>query len=159
MDKRKIPYILPPHIKERYGDSNQLRFVGRTPIVPVGFVQYNRPMFKKKSVNAYTPQGRAEIHKSLECINIDILHYMMRNPILVRTIEYNDNRLSLYCAQQGKCAVTGVVLEADDIYCHHKLPRHMGGKDNYQNLMIVSDDVHRLIHATNENTIKNYMGV
>lgn len=52
-------------------------------------------MDKKKVINNYTAEGRAEIHKMLKTVNIMILHYMMRNPILNRSIEYNDNRLSL----------------------------------------------------------------
>ena len=158
MDKLKIPYTLPQYL-ERYENSKQLKFVSRKhPIAPIGFVQYDRPIHKKKIVNAYTTQGRAEIHKRLECVNIDVLHYIMRNPILNRTIEYNDNRLSLYCAQQGKCAVTGAILEISGMHCHHKLPRQLGGKDNYQNLMIVTIDVHTLIHATKIETIREYMG-
>jgi group II intron reverse transcriptase/maturase len=158
MDKKKIPYNLPQHIKERYGKSSQLKFVNREhPIVPIGFVQYHMPMQKRKSVNAYTPQGRAKIHNNLECVNMEILHNLMRNPNLKCTTEFNDNRLSLYCAQLGKCAITGVILEIGNMYCHHKLPRQLGGKDNYQNLMIVADDVHKLIHATKSVTIKKYM--
>jgi hypothetical protein len=157
MDKRKIPYSLPQYIKERYGGSQQIKFVEKKPIVPIGYVKHEIPINKKKTINSYTPQGRAEIHKRLECVNMKILHYLMRNPIISRTVEYNDNRLSLYCAQQGKCAVTGAILEIDNMHCHHKLPRQLGGKDNYQNLMIVTDDVHKLIHATKIDTIKKYM--
>ena len=40
-----------------------------------------------------------------------------------RSIEYADNRISLYAAQYGKCAVTGRELEFDEIHCHHKLIR------------------------------------
>jgi len=45
----------------------------------------------------------------------------------------------------------------EDIHCHHKLPRSMGGKDNYQNLILVCETVHILIHATTEPTIKRYL--
>ncbi|KAI4446065.1 hypothetical protein C823_000582 [Eubacterium plexicaudatum ASF492] len=63
-----------------------------------------------RKINSYTPEGRAEIHKNLDRIDMTVLHYLMRNPVLYRTIEYNDNRLSLYSAQMGKCAVSGKVL-------------------------------------------------
>ena len=33
----------------------------------------------------------------------------------------------------------------------------MGGKDNYQNLILVHEYVHTLIHATNEITINKYL--
>ena len=114
-------------------------------------------MHRKRVVNSYTTEGRAEIHKRLEMVDMTALHYLMRNPIRNRTIEYNDNRLSLYSAQQGKCALTGRKMEIGDIYCHHKTPRHLGGNDKYQNLMLVCMEAHRLIHATNPTTIAKYM--
>ena len=85
------------------------------------------------------------------------MHYLMRNPIPYRSAVYNDNRISLYCAQFGKCAVTGEMLNIGDIHCHHKLPRYLGGTDEYKNLVIVCEVVHRLIHATNPEAIRKYM--
>jgi len=155
--EKKIPCRIPPIIKERYGDSKQLRYVGRHALAPIGYVQCKKPMHRKRVVNSYTPEGRAEIHKQLEMVDMTILHYLMRNPIRNRTIEYNDNRLSLYSAQQGKCALTGRKMEIGDIYCHHKTPRHLGGNDKYQNLMLVCMEAHRLIHATSPDTIAKYM--
>src|SRR5699024_6945393 len=86
-----------------------------------------------------------------------ILHYLMRNPIPFRTTAYNDNRISLYCAQFGRCAISGKKLEVHEIHCHHKVPKYLGGTDEYQNLVIVSEDVHRLIHATEPHTIRKYL--
>lgn len=68
-------------------------------------------------------------------------------------LEYNDNRLSLYSAQMGKCAVTGAKLMIGDIFCHHKVPRCSGGTDAYQNLILLCGNAHRLIHATDTDTI------
>ncbi|MGH0901206.1 HNH endonuclease signature motif containing protein [Bacillus mobilis] len=62
-----------------------------------------------------------------------------------------------YSMQNGKCAVTGIFLIAEDAHCHHKIPKGMGGTDEFNNLIIVHEFVHRLIHATNEETIKAYM--
>lgn len=86
-----------------------------------------------------------------------VLHYLMRHPVEYRSIEYNDNRLSLFSAQKGRCAVTGRVLEIGDIHCHHKVPLEQGGTDEYQNLILVCEDVHRLIHARKPETIAKYM--
>lgn len=74
-----------------------------------------------------------------------------------RSVEYMDNRVSLYAAQYGKCAVTGKVLWIDEIHCHHKKPASQGGTDKYKNLIIVHIDVHRLIHATKPETITAYL--
>lgn len=146
------------YIKERYGGSRQMRYINGFPICPIGYVQTKAPMWKKRVVNKYTPEGRIEIHKSLG-INMHILHQLMRNKEVNRSIEYMDNRISLYAAQHGKCAVTNRTLEYDAIHCHHVSPVQHGGKDNYGNLMIVHVDVHRLIHATDESTIKKYLTI
>ena len=74
-----------------------------------------------------------------------------------RSVEYMDNRISLYAAQYGRCAITGKELSIDEIHCHHKLPLKCGGDDRYSNLIIVHKDVHMLIHATSEETILTYL--
>lgn len=156
--KRKLNYAIPEHIKERYGQSKQLRFVDGYALAPIGYVQHKNPMHKRRVINSYTQEGREAIHKALgKNINTVIMHYLMRNPIPYRSAAYNDNRISLYCAQFGKCAVTGRMLNIGDIHCHHKLPRYLGGTDEYKNLVIVCEDIHRLVHATNPETIRKYM--
>ena len=148
---------LPSYIAERYGNSKMLRYVYGRALIPIGYLKHKAPMFKPKKVNRYTPEGRAEIHKSLSCVNISILREMMRNPIMDRSVEYNDNRLSLYCGQMGRCYVTKQPLELGHMHCHHRIPRHFGGDDKYGNLVLVTDEVHRLLHATRPDTIAHYI--
>ena len=145
------------YIRKQYGTSREVRFIGGHAIVPIAYVQHRIPMDKKRSINKYTPQGRAEIHKNLECVDIDVLHYLMNNPCGTESVEYNDNRIALYVAQKGRCAVTKDELYVTEIDCHHKIPREYGGSDEYSNLIIVSDKVHILIHSSNEKTIKKYL--
>ena len=82
---------------------------------------------------------------------------LMRMKETRRSVEYMDNRISLYAAQYGRCAVTGTDLRLNEIHCHHKLPIHVGGSDKYENLVIVHENVHRLIHATTPETIALYL--
>ena len=156
--KKKLRYPIPDFIKERYGDSDQLRFVRGYALIPIGYVKHRNPMMKRRVINSYTTEGRGAIHKKLgRNIDTNIMHYLMRNPIPYRSAAYNDNRISLYCAQFGKCAITGEKLEIGNIHCHHKLPKHLDGSDEYKNLVIVSESVHRLIHATNPEIIRKYL--
>ena len=154
--KNNIPCHIANIIKEKYGKSQQLRYVQGIALAPIGYVRHRYPKQHKRGVNSYTPEGRAVIHKHLNGIDMKVLHYLMRHPVEHRSIEYNDNRLSLFSAQKGKCAVTGKVLEIGDIHCHHKVPLGKGGTDAYQNLILVCGDVHRLIHAKTPETIAKY---
>ena len=53
--------------------------------------------------------------------------------------------------------ITGKILELHEIHCHHKKPVSQGGDDRYENLIILHKDIHRLLHATKEETIKAYL--
>ena len=113
-------------------------------------------MMKRNTVNAYTKEGREAIHKNLTTVDISILRFLMEHPIPQRSIEYNDNRIALYCAQRGKCRVTGQELNPMMIHCHHKVPRLQGGTDQYKNLCLVDKEIHILIHAKDEDIISKY---
>lgn len=143
-------------IKDKYGKSRQLRFLNERPMVPVGAVPQKNAQNKRKSVNKYTAKGRELIHKNL-AINTEAMLYLMRNPVKGRSIEYADNRISLYASQYGNCAVTGLPMEVHDIHCHHKVPVSKGGTDEYANLILISKAVHVIIHATSETTIRQYL--
>ena len=133
-----------------------MRYINGFPIIPINHVQTKPPMWKGRKINKYTPEGREEIHKKLG-VNMNILNRLMSEKNVNRSIEFMDNRISLYAAQQGKCAVTGRTLDYDEIHCHHILPIKYGGSDRYNNLKIVHEDVHRLIHAVNPDIISKYL--
>lgn len=145
------------YIQEKYGKSREVRYLNGHAVVPVAYVQHRVPMDRKIRVNPYTPEGRTEIHKNLAGLNLAVMNHLMNTPAGQQSVEYNDNRIALYVAQKGKCAVSGIALDANQVDCHHKKPLSLGGDDSYQNLIIVSDAVHILIHSSSEHTIKKYL--
>ena len=148
--------------KDRYGNSKMMRYAKNSnePIYPIGCVQHKNPIARKREACSFTPEGREVLHKNL-AINTFLMHQMMKQPLLGRSAEYADNRISLFSAQWGKCSVTGrefAILE--DIHCHHKIPKtKKGGTDKYRNLTLVLTPVHRLIHATKQDTIVKYLNI
>lgn len=144
---------------ERYGKSAMLRYVAGSdePIYPIGFVQHKDSRSKPKDVNSYTPEGRVKIHESLR-INMKLMRQLMLAPVYGRSVEYADNRISLFSAQNGRCAVTGIeFMTVEEIHCHHKVPVGRGGTDSYENLILVCKEVHGLIHAKQSETIERYL--
>ena len=146
---------------QRYGKSDQLKYIAQSkePIYPISYVQCKNPMNLRRNVCAYTAAGRSAIHDDLK-INTSLLLQLMRIPTYGQSTEYTDNRISLFSAQMGKCAVTGKPFQClSEIHCHHKTPRNEGGGDKYENLVLVLEPVHVLIHATDENTIRSYLSI
>lgn len=151
--KRYTPTGKNKYIEDKYGQSSLLKELHGHPLVPISYIQTSPPMMLSIHAKPYIKSEREQILNNYDYLNTEVLRYMMRNPIEHESIEYNDNRLSLYCGQKGKCYVTKEVLEIGDIHCHHKIPKSLNGTDAYSNLALVKIDVHKLIHATKQETI------
>ncbi|MEE0930549.1 MAG: group II intron reverse transcriptase/maturase [Acutalibacteraceae bacterium] len=144
-------------VYKRYGESKQIRFLSGITVAPIAYVVTDPPSCFRRDVCKYTEEGRVKVHDSLKVDMQKLRQLMMSEPRGNYSIEYYDNRISLYSAQYGRCFVTGKELEVDEIHCHHKKPRANGGTDAYKNLTIVHTLIHRLIHAVNSETINKYM--
>ena len=125
------------YLRKRYGKSKQMRWIGETPLVPLAYVQFKIPMRKSRKINPYTPEGRAEIHDNLR-IDVNSMLWLMRHPIPTESVRYNDNRVSLYAGQDGKCAITGKKLDVQTCICYRKTNNCKKGNDSYQTLLLLS---------------------
>ena len=140
-----------------YGEfTGKVFYVEKMALYPVNGVKTSPPMCFTQSICNYTQEGRRKIHEMQKSVSPQILQYLMENPIKGKSVELNDNRVSMCVAQRGKCAITHEPLETKDMEVHHISPIELGGKDNYENLVLVTYTVHKLIHATTPETIEKY---
>ena len=132
-------------IQEKYGKSKQFRWIKGRMIIPVGYVSYEYPKYKRREVNKYVRK-----YSDIEnCISYDVMKYMLENAHLYPTLEMADNALSRYIAQKGKCAVTHNALSISDMVCVHIKLRRGKRNDTYRNLIILSKEVSEVVEATN----------
>ena len=120
-------------IQEKYGKSKQFRWINGKMIIPVGYVSYEYPKYKRHEVNKYVRK-----YSDIEnCISYDVMKYMVKNA------------LSRYIVQKGKCAVTHNALSISDMVCVHIKPCKGERNDTYRNLIILSKAVSEVVRATN----------
>lgn len=141
-----------------YGDfTGKIFNVAGLALFPINGVKTTPPMCFSPDICNYSEKGRAKIHELQKAISPIILQKLMEHPIQGQSTELNDNRISLYVAQRGKCAICKEPLLLGDMEVHHITPKSSGGKDNYSNLTLVTGDVHKLIHAVNPAIIQKYL--
>lgn len=138
------------------GYSGRLRNVCGITIFPIFECKTNKVMNFTQDICNYTEKGRELIHKSVTGCEKLIKHLINNSE---DNIELNDNKISLIYGQKGLCQVTGKPLEIGNMECHHKLPRSLGGKDEYHNLVWINKDVNKLIHTTQEETINKHLNL
>lgn len=137
-----------------YGDyKGKITYVNGIALFPIVAIKTKPPMCFSQDICNYTEVGRKKIHDKLQSTDLNLLDYLMKHPIKNHSAEYNDNRISLYVGQNGKCFVSGERLKIGAMQAHHKKPKHLGGTDEYGNLTFLTGDIHMLVHATKETTI------
>ena len=141
-----------------YGDFHgKIFYVAKLALFPVNGVKTKPPLCFSQDICNYTETGRAKIHALQNAVNPHVLRQLMESPIQGASTELNDNRISMFVAQHGKCAISKEPLTLGNIVVHHITPKQAGGGDNYENLILVTPDVHQLIHATEEETVRKYL--
>ena len=140
-----------------YGNyKGKIRTVSKVSLFPIYGIKNEPPMNFNQDICNYTIEGRSLIHKNVEGYN-HLIRHLLNNVYDTMSVEFNDNRISLLIGQRGKCSVTGSSLQIGNMECNHKTPKSKGGDDSYSNLVWVKSDVHKLIHATNIDTINSYL--
>ena len=140
-----------------YGDYNyKTPTIARVKIFPIAGCKWKLPIAFTQTINNYTEQGRKLVHDKLHSVTY-LVKYLLNQKEYDKSVEYNDNRISLMAGQNGNCGVTKLPLSVGNMECHHKKPKELGGGDEYKNLMWVIVDVHKLIHATTPEIIDDYL--
>jgi len=125
--------------KDRYGASKMIRYVAGIDqmIYPIAYVQFKIPMAMKSAVCSYTAEGRKIIHSNLN-LNNSVLSALKNEKTHGRSTEYMDSRLSLFSAQRGKCAISGLEFtNASEIVGWLKTPKEFGGGERYKNMILI----------------------
>ena len=146
------------YIYRKYGKSQQIRFIKGQPVLPIAYIQHRYARCKAFEVNQYTLDGRASIHKSL-IMDTAVVKYLIKKACQneASSVEFEDNQISRYFGQYGKCAISGTELGLDGWKCHRIVPKRLGGGDNYQNLILVTDNVYHLINSNGSEIETEYL--
>lgn len=153
ISKYGYPINAPPTFKKYYSTTRKTFCLNGIYLFQIGDVRTSNNMNFNQSITPFTKEGRLQICTKIKGDVQAELTKLMKSPISDRSIEYMDNRLSRYSMKMGKCEVTGTFLYANEVHCHHKIPLSLGGTDNFNDLCILHKDIHKLVHATQNETI------
>jgi len=128
MHRRRNPY---------YNDS-----------APVPESQYNNPNNFQEN-HPYAEENRHQL------VAMQMSRMWVSRTVWAHNIAFTVNCISRYAAQKGKCAITKRFLIMDEGEGHHIKPRYKGGTDEYENIIVLSPEVHWLVKATNPVLIKD----
>ncbi|MGB2873629.1 group II intron reverse transcriptase/maturase [Psychrobacillus psychrotolerans] len=160
--KYEHPNNPPPVYKKFYGLGSKTYKIAGIYLFPLGIIKTKNVIAFTQSITPFTEEGRVQISKRLSKNIRQEIVLLMDSKIPTRSVEYMDNRISRYSMKKGRCEITGMFLQAENVYCHHYIPKHLGGNDKFNNLRILQKEVHELIHMTDKikaNTLIKILGI
>lgn len=138
--------------------NTKVSIVAGTPLHIIQAVHHKNPMNFTQSKTLYTKQGRKLLDEKLTTLPIEWVRELVNKSNYTKaTVEFINNRISHYIADNGKCYVTGRILTPSELHCHHKTPKKLGGGDEYRNLCLVHKTIHKLIHGTTRELITQWL--
>lgn len=155
--KYELPENPRPIYKKLYKNNFKTYKVCGVHLYPLTDVRHSSLMNFSQWLTPLTAQGRKHIHKELNGNISHEISKLLASKIKNRSVEYLDNRISRYSMVNGKCEISKEYLPAESVHCHHFIPIHLGGTDDFENLRIIHKDLHVLIHATERPTIDKYL--
>ena len=159
---------------KKYGKSEQIRFIKSTKqmLIPIAFTGKKgdksaesisrNPMSRRTKSQIYSPQDREEMgwNKPIEDKDRieEIVEKWYSEPSHSSSMEFVINKIQLLHTQKGKCKITGLTMldKPENIHGHHIKPKKLGGKDNKKNIILIKEEIHRLIHSTQ---LETQMGI
>lgn len=137
---------LPVTLYERYKGYNPKWYkIDGVVLVPIHAQRNKYAIQFNQEIVPYNVNGRRLIHEDIRVISKKVLKHVRETYDVNESIEYNDNRISKYVAQRGKCGITGKLLLGEKWRCHRIKPKRLGGTDCFRNLIIVLNPIHEAI--------------
>lgn len=129
-----------------YGEYNyKTIYIAQIALYPIEGIKTKTTQKFNPQICQYTPEGRKYIHEILPVTISRVTEYLLKNPEISESVEFNDNRISLFAGQQGKCYITGEYLRPNNMVIQRKIPKQYDGTDNYSNLIFVTQDAADII--------------
>lgn len=140
--------------------TTKVMVVCGVPMDIINGIRHRSPMNFSQETTPYTKTGRQRMCRGGVRIREDYLTYIADTAGKQKgSSEYLNNRFSRYILQNGICPVLDIQFHPKNMYCYHvQMKKHDHGSTNdcVQNLVWVHKDVYMLIHATNDQVIRNY---
>ena len=58
-------------------------------------------------------------------------------------------RISKYSSVKGRSLISGEYVPVTEYHCHHIKPKILGGTNDFNNLCVLSELEHRILHSKN----------
>lgn len=124
--------------------QTKIIMIADTPLLPINGVKHKNPLNFSQDICNFTEHGRSRIHEDIALVTKGEIRILLEYKDTTKSVEFNDNRISVFIAQQGNCYITNRRHSPTDMVCIYKNITETD-RDKYQNLVFVEIPISKAI--------------
>lgn len=124
--------------------QTKIIMIADTPLLPINGVKHKNPLNFSQDICNFTEHGRSKIHEEIALVTKGEIQILLEYKDTTKSVEFNDNRISVFIAQQGNCYITNRRHSPTDMVCIYKNITETD-RDKYQNLVFVEMPISKAI--------------
>lgn len=124
--------------------QTKIIMIADTPLLPINGIKHKNPLNFSQDICNFTEHGRSKIHEEIALVTKGEIRILLEYKDTTKSVEFNDNRISVFIAQQGNCYITNRRHSPTDMVCIYKNITETD-RDKYQNLVFVEIPISKAI--------------
>ena len=124
--------------------QTKIIMIADTPLLPINGVKHKNPLNFSQDICNFTEHGRTRIHEEIALVTKGEIRILLEYKDPTKSVEFNDNRIAVFIAQQGNCYITNRRHSPTDMVCIYKNITETD-RDKYQNLVFVEIPISKAI--------------
>jgi group II intron reverse transcriptase/maturase len=88
-------------------------------------------------------------------VSLEDIGYLVNTSRYIKNSRLAMFRISKYSSCKGISYLSGEYVPVDEYHCHHIKPREKGGTNDFDNLCVLSETEHRILHSSNPSELIN----
>lgn len=128
------------------------------PVINIGWASWDKRLIhaQKGKVARKNPYDYGE-KKHKPGVSMGEINYLVNASKFIKNSRLAMFRISKYSSVKGVSYLSGEHVPVEDYHCHHIKPRHRGGMNDFDNLCVLSETEHRILHsATPESLYESF---
>lgn len=118
------------------------------PVIEVWWANWDKKLIhaKKGRVSRENPYNYGK-NKHKPGVSIEDIRYIVNSSKYIKSSRLAMFRISKYSSVKGKSYLSGEYVSVEDYHCHHIKPVEKGGTHDFENLCVLSETEHIILHS------------
>jgi len=119
------------------------------PIIQIGWANWDKYLIAsfKGSVMRENPYNYG-IKKHKPGVSLEDIGYLVNTSKYIKNSRLAMFRVSKYSSVKGVSYLSGEYVPVDEYHCHHIKPKSKGGTNDFDNLCVLSETEHTILHSS-----------